>query len=100
MELFLISTTYFNSIISCRVVVAVHLVGPVHLLQGLPAPEDIGLAMVLAFEGTVSRGTRPEVGETVRFLPEHCMMQKVHSGVVVHSEGAQVRIEGIDLKVW
>ena len=41
-----------------------------------------------------------EVGETVRFLPEHCMMQKVHSGVVVHFEGARVRIEGIDLKVW
>ncbi|OPY49730.1 MAG: hypothetical protein A4E48_02137 [Methanosaeta sp. PtaU1.Bin060] len=28
------------------------------------------------------------------------MMQKVHSGVVVHSEGSRVRIEGIDLKVW
>ena len=71
-----------------------------HLLQGLPAPGDIGLAMVLAFEGTISRGKRPNVGETVRFLPEHCMMQKVHSRVVVHSEGARVRIEGIDLKVW
>ena len=66
-----------------------HLVGPVHLLQGLPAPEDIGICMVAAFEGTVSRGRRPEVGETVRFLPEHCMMQKVHSGVVVHSEGSE-----------
>jgi hypothetical protein len=69
-------------------------------LQGLPAPEDIGICMVTAFEGLVSRGRRPEVGETVRFLPEHCMMQKVHSGVVVHSEGEMVRIEGIDLKVW
>jgi len=28
------------------------------------------------------------------------MMQKVHSGVVVHSEGKRLRIEGIDLKVW
>jgi hypothetical protein len=56
--------------------------------------------MVLACEGTVCRGRRPEVGETVRFLPEHCMMQKVHSGVVVHSEGMRLRIEGIDLKVW
>ena len=36
----------------------------------------------------------------MRFLPEHSMMQKVHSGVVVHSEGKTVRIEGIDLKVW
>ncbi|MCX6673678.1 MAG: Fe-S cluster domain protein [Methanothrix sp.] len=43
--------------------------------------------MVAGFEGVVSRGRRPEVGETVRFLPEHCMMQKVHSGMVVHSEG-------------
>jgi uncharacterized Fe-S cluster-containing protein len=78
----------------------VHLLGPVHLLQGLPAPEDIGISIVAAFEGTISRGKRPEVGETVRFLPEHCMMQKVHSEVVVHSEGMRVRIEGINLKVW
>ena len=62
--------------------------------------EIFGLCMVVAFEGTVSRGRRPDVGETVRFLPEHCMMQKVHSGVVVHSEGDRLRIEGIDLKVW
>ena len=41
-----------------------------HLLQGLPAPEDIGICLVTAFEGVVSRGRRPEVGETVRFLPE------------------------------
>ena len=93
--------THFAKVLkNDRGIVTVHLVGPVHLLQGLPAPEDIGICMVAAFEGVVSRGRRPEVGETVRFLPEHCMMQKVHSGVVVHSEGARVRIEGIDLKVW
>jgi uncharacterized protein len=40
-----------------------------------------------------------ECTETVRFLPEHCMMQKVHSGVVVHYEGNRLRIEAIDLKV-
>jgi len=83
-----------------RGIVTVHLVGPVHLLQGLPMPEDIGICMVLAFEGTISRGDRPQVGETVRFLPEHCMMQKVHSGVVLHTVGNRIRIEGIDLKVW
>ena len=55
---------------SDRGIVTVHLVGPVHLLQGLPAPEDIGICMVTAFEGLVSRGKRQEVGETVRFLPE------------------------------
>ena len=93
--------THFAKVLKSRQgIVTVHLVGPVHLLQGLPAPEDVGLCMVVAFEGVVSRGRRPEVGETVRVLPEHCMMQKVHSGVVVHSEGEMVRIEGIDLKVW
>jgi uncharacterized Fe-S cluster-containing protein len=81
-------------------IAAVHLVGPVHLLDGSPAPRDIGICLVVAFEGVVSRGRRPEVNETVRFLPEHCMMQKVHSGVVVQSEGDRVRIEAIDLKVW
>jgi uncharacterized Fe-S cluster-containing protein len=49
--------------------------------------------------GVVACGRVPDVGETVRFLPEHCMMQKVYSGVVVHSEGDWVRIESIDLKV-
>ena len=53
-----------------------------------------------AFEGVVSRGRIPEVGETVSFIPEHCMMQKVHSGMIVHSEGKMLRIESIDLKVW
>ncbi len=81
-------------------IATVHLVGPIHLLSGSPPPEDIGICMVAGFEGIVSRGRRPEVGETVQFLPEHCMMQKVHSGVVVHSEGNMLRIEGIDLKVW
>jgi uncharacterized Fe-S cluster-containing protein len=93
--------THFAKVLKYKQGIAtVHLVGPVHLLQGLPSPKDIGICMVVAFEGVISRGNRPEVGETVRFLPEHCMMQKVHSGVVVHSEGDQVRIEGIDLKVW
>jgi uncharacterized Fe-S cluster-containing protein len=56
--------------------------------------------MVAAFEGVVLNDQTMEVGATVRFIPHHCMMQKVHSGVVVHSEGDRVRIEGIDLKVW
>jgi len=41
-----------------------------------------------------------KVGEMVRFLPQHCTMNKVHSGVVLHSVGKRLRIEGIDLKVW
>jgi uncharacterized protein len=93
--------THFAKVLKWQHGIAtVHLIGPVHLIVGRPSPEDIGICMVAAFEGTVSRGRMPEVGETVRFLPEHCMMQKVHSGVVVHSEGDRVRIEGIDLKVW
>lgn len=81
-------------------IATVHLVGPVHLLNGSPTPEDIGICLVAAFEGVLLRGKMPDVGETVRFLPDHCMMQKVHSGVVVNSEGNRLRIEGIDLKVW
>ena len=52
------------------------------------------------FEASKTIGQYAERGETVRFLPEHSMIQKVHSGVATHSEGARVRIEGIDLKVW
>ena len=70
-----------------------------NLKTGSAMPRNTGICMVAAFEGTASRGRKPEIGETVRFLPDHCMMQKVHSGVVVHSEGNRLRIEGIDLKL-
>lgn len=81
-------------------VLTVHMTGPIHLLGEDVEYVDAGICMVAAFEGTVTRGSIPDVGETVRFLPDHCMMQKVHSGVIVHSEDKNVRIEGIDLKVW
>jgi uncharacterized Fe-S cluster-containing protein len=42
----------------------------------------------------------PNVCDTVVFIPEGCMMQKAHSGAVVHVEGKRLKIEGIDLKVW
>jgi uncharacterized Fe-S cluster-containing protein len=60
---------------------------------------DLGICMVLAFQGTYE-GKSLRVGETIRFLPHHCMMQKVHSGVVVNLEHGNVRIEIKDLKVW
>lgn len=60
---------------------------------------EVGIALIAAFEG-VYNGKTPEVGKTVKFIPTHCMMQKVHSGVVVEVEGNRVLIEGIDLKVW
>jgi len=94
--------THFGKIIKIdHGLVTVHMVGPRHLLGDESfAPKDVGVCLVAAFEGVVSRGRVPEVGETVRFLPEHCMMQKVHSGMIVHSEGKMLRIESIDLKVW
>ncbi len=94
--------THFGQVIKIEGgLVTVHMVGPCHLLGDENFTyKEAGLCLVVAFEGTVSKGRICEVGETVRFLPDHCMMQKVHSGVIVHSEGKMVRIEGIDLKVW
>jgi uncharacterized Fe-S cluster-containing protein len=69
----------------------VHLVGPCHRINNKEFNyKDVGIAMVVAFEGIVKEGKIPEVGKTVKFLPEHCMMQKVHSGVVVEVEGRRV----------
>ncbi|MDP2217614.1 MAG: (Fe-S)-binding protein [Methanolobus sp.] len=79
----------------------IHLVGPLHRLGREDFKfKDLGLCMILAFEGRISRGQLPKVGQTVKFIPEYCMMQKVHSGMVVGVEGKNIRIEGIDLKVW
>ena len=63
-------------------------------------PVDVGICLIAAFEGQVMNDRILEVGDTVRFIPHRCMMQKVHSGVVVRSEGDKVRIESVDLKVW
>ncbi|TQD23994.1 (Fe-S)-binding protein [Methanolobus vulcani] len=79
----------------------VHMVGPLHRLGNDDFKfKDVGLCMILAFDGKVAKGKIPKVGQTVRFVPEYCMMQKVHSGMVVGVEGKNVRIEAIDLKVW
>jgi len=93
--------THFAEVLAvAHGIVTVHVVGPLHRLGSEIAWKDAGICMVVGFEGRVTRGDMPDVGATVRFLPEHCMMGKVHSGVIVHSEGDRVRIEGIDLKVW
>ncbi len=82
----------------------VHIVGPLHRIgregRDYEDYESVGLCLVVAFEGIVDEGRVPDVGETVRFLPEGCMMGKVHTGVVVEAEGKKVRIEHVDLKVW
>lgn len=81
--------------------ITVHLVGPCHRLDMESDFDfkDVGVCLVGGFEGFIE-GELPRVGDTVRFLPYHCMMQKVHSGVVVQLEGKRAIIEGIDLKVW
>ncbi len=81
--------------------ITVHMIGPCHRIDGTPDMEfeDIGVCMVGGFVGLVD-GEKPAVGQTVRFLPDGCMMQKVHSGVVVQMENDRAVIEGIDLKVW
>lgn len=61
--------------------------------------KDIGICMVGGFIGIVNNNI-PNIGQTVKFIPSHCMMQKVHSGVVVQVENNKVIIEGIQLSVW
>ena len=82
-------------------IATVHIIGPRQRMEDRDfSYKDAGICMILAFEGRIMRGNVPKVGQTVRFLPEHCMMQKIHSGVVVGVEGKNIRIEIIDLKVW
>lgn len=93
--------THFARVISIRDgLLVVHVVGPRHRLgdEGFSYVEA-GVCMVIGFEGEVE-GEPPVVGRTVRFLPAECMMQKVHSAVVVSCEGSRVLLEGLDLKVW
>ncbi len=95
--------THFAKVIDSipGAIYTVHMVGPLHRLGDDDFKfKDVGLCMILAFDGKVAKGTTPKVGQTVKFVPEYCMMQKVHSGMVVGVEGRNVRIEAIDLKVW
>lgn len=92
--------THFAKIVTINnLLITVHIIGPVNRNNEQAAYHDLGICMVVGFEGKYS-GAKLKVGETVRFLPKHCMMQKVHSGVVVELKGNNVVIEGIDLKVW
>lgn len=78
--------------------------GPPALLnENKSYPVDLGICMVLSFQGVVETRANedyPAVGKTVKFLPAHCMMGKVHSGVIVSMEGNMARIDCIDLKIW
>lgn len=77
----------------------VHIIGPCQRINENLKYKSLGPCMVIAFEGKVA-GKDIAVGQTVRFLPHHCMMQKIHSGVIVNLEADKIRIECIDLKVW
>ena len=77
----------------------VWVIGPCKLLGREENATDVGICMVLSFQGTIE-GERPRVGQTVKFLPAHCMMGKVHSGIIVQLEDNRTRIDCIDLKVW
>ena len=90
--------THFGEVFETSPLIGVHPTGPV-IPEGKEVI-DAGIAMVLAFEGLILRGRIPDVQETVVFLPEYCMMQKAHTGVVVEVVGQRVRIEGIHLAVW
>ncbi len=77
----------------------VWVIGPGKLLGRKEEACDVGICMILSFQGTIE-GEMPKVGQTVKFLPSHCMMGKVHSGIIVQLENDKTRIDCIDLKVW
>jgi uncharacterized Fe-S cluster-containing protein len=90
--------THFGEVFETSPLIGVYPKGPI-IPKGKEAL-DIGIVMVLAFEGSIVHGKVPDVQETVIFMPEYCMMQKGHSGVIVEVVGQRVRIEGIQLTVW
>ncbi|KGK98242.1 hypothetical protein LI82_11030 [Methanococcoides methylutens] len=94
--------THFAKVIEAsRGMNTIHMVGPLQRLGNEDVQFiDAGICLIFAFDGKVEKGRIPRVGETVKFIPTHCMMQKVHSGIVVGVEERNVRIEAIDLKVW
>ena len=93
--------THFAKILAIEHgLLTVHIVGPCKRLQTNTKPfKNVGICMVLSFSGKI-QGKLPSVGQTVKFLPHHCMMGKVHSGVVVNIEKENAIIDCIDLKVW
>ena len=77
----------------------VWVVGPGKLLGRKEEVTDVGICMILSFQGIIE-GNTTKVGQTVRFLPSYCVMGKVHSADVVQLKDNSVRIDCIDLKAW
>ncbi|MDD2420170.1 MAG: (Fe-S)-binding protein [Bacteroidales bacterium] len=98
--------THFATILEVKHGLAdVWVTGPPALLNNYNGqqPVDVGICMVLSFQGQIETQANhdyPAVGKTVKFLPAHCMMGKIHSGVIVSMEGNMARIDCIDLKIW
>ena len=87
---------HFAKIIEWREgLITVLMVGP----RAVKKYKDIGLCMVIGFECIVD-GTIPQVGQTVKFIPDKCHMMKVHSSIVTEVIGNKIKLEGVDLKVW
>ncbi len=92
--------THIAEVVAMKMGLAtVRIIGPRNRMGEQLTIKEAGICLVLGFEGTVS-GDLPSVGATVRFVPGECMMQKVHSGVIVGCEGHRVVMECVDLKVW
>ena len=79
--------------------ITIHIKGPRREETPYDKTINMGTCLVTGFSGILQGGSF-EIGDTIRFIPGLCMMQKVHSGIVVQAEGPNVIIELIDLKVW
>lgn len=95
--------THFAKILLIKnSILTISIIGPqnrIYTLKKDIIQKDIGLCLIISFEGILLYGRKPLVGQTVTFIPKGCMMQKVHKGIIVHSEGKKLRIESIDLKI-
>ena len=77
------------------------MIGVVTLIARVVMRELLMQSQIAAAYGIDAvEGPLPDIGQTVKFLPNHCMMGKVHSGIVVQVEDGKTRIDCIDLKVW
>ena len=94
--------THFAYILEIKYnILTVRIVGPQNRINNLNIndPIDIGICLIISFEGQFLYGKIPKIGQTVKFIPNECMMQKVHKGIITFQEGKKLRIESIDLKI-
>jgi len=92
-------THFARVILNYKGLIDVWIEGPERITGKEELYIELGICLVLSFQGQIE-GPLPNIGQTVKFLPKHCMMGKVHSGIVVQLEDNKSRIDSIDLKVW